>query len=113
MAASKQNNFTEGEIILAEFAKAIAHPARIAILKILAARRSCICGEIVNQLPLSQSTVSQHLKALKRAGLIQGEIEGPKTCYCLSETGVSKLQKLLPHFVTKIAARAQKSRKCC
>ena len=63
--------------------KALAHPARIAILKVLADRNECICGEIVEVLPLAQSTVSQHLKELKNAGLIRGTIEGPKTCYCI------------------------------
>lgn len=113
MAFSKKYEFTEAEIALAEFAKAISHPARIAILKLLAVKNRCICGEIVDELPLSQSTVSQHLKALKQAGLIQGEIEGPKTCYCLSESGISKLFKLLPRFVEKIGTSFDKSKKCC
>ena len=71
---------------LADIAKGLSHPIRIQILHILAQRRHCICGEIVELLPLSQSTVSQHLKELKRVGLVHGEIEGPKTCYCLNPT---------------------------
>ena len=63
----------------------MGHPARIAILKLLASRQTCICGDIVDELPLSQSTVSQHLKELKDAGLIKGEIEGAKICYCIDE----------------------------
>ena len=110
MAISKKDEFTDHEIALAEFAKAISHPARIAILKLLATRNTCICGEIVDELPLSQSTVSQHLKALKEAGLIQGEIEGPKTCYCLSESGIAKFERLFPQFLGKIGTSLQKSK---
>ncbi len=84
MAYSKKEEFDEEEIRLADIAKALSHPARISILKILAKMNVCICGDIVNLLPLSQSTVSQHLKELKRVGLITGEIEGPKVCYCLN-----------------------------
>jgi ArsR family transcriptional regulator len=67
----------------AALAKALGHPARLRILEVLAATPGCICGDIVGQLPLAQATVSQHLKELKRAGLIQGEIDGPRRCYCL------------------------------
>ena len=83
MAYRKDVEFTEADQRLAETAKALSHPARIAILRVLAERGTCICGELVDELPLAQSTVSQHLKALKEAGLIQGEIEGPRTCYCI------------------------------
>jgi DNA-binding transcriptional ArsR family regulator len=75
---------------IAGFAKALSHPARVKILKILADKKMCICGEIVELLPLSQSTVSQHLKELKRVGLIKGEIEGPKTCYCVDSGMLEK-----------------------
>jgi DNA-binding transcriptional ArsR family regulator len=83
MAVRKDHEFPEADQRLADVAKALSHPARIAILRLLAQRGTCICGEIVEDLPLSQSTVSQHLKALKEAGLIRGDIEGPRTCYCL------------------------------
>lgn len=79
----------------AEIAKALGHPARIAILKILATRSTCFCGDITDILPLAQSTVSQHLKALKEAGLITGEIEGVRTCYCLNPEGIKELNILL------------------
>ena len=69
---------------LAATCKALSHPARLAILRMLAGRGSCICGEIVDVMPLSQATVSQHLKILKDAGLIAGEIDGPRTCYCIN-----------------------------
>lgn len=113
MAHSKKEEFLTHDVALADYAKAISHPARIAILRILASRSTCICGEIVDELPLSQSTVSQHLKALKEAGLIQGDIEGPTTCYCLNAEGVSKFSKLLPQFLTKISRGLEKINKCC
>jgi DNA-binding transcriptional ArsR family regulator len=85
MGATKFLEFSIKENNLAKYAKALGHPARIAILKLLANRKTCICGDIVDELPLSQSTVSQHLKELKEAGLIKGEIEGAKVCYCIDE----------------------------
>ncbi len=84
MAINKSAEFSEELVQLAEFAKALAHPARIAILQTLAEKQMCICGEIVEVLPLAQATVSQHLKELKNAGLITGEIEGKKSCYCIN-----------------------------
>ncbi len=75
--------FTPDLTLLADLAKALSHPGRLRIMQILADRQSCICGDIVDRMPFSQSTVSQHLKELKRVGLIQGEIDGPRTCYCL------------------------------
>ena len=84
MVLSKIKDFSKTDIELAEIAKALSHPARIKILKILNDLDSCMVGSIVDLLPLSQSTVSQHLKELKRVGLIKGEIEGPKICYCIN-----------------------------
>lgn len=85
MGATKSYEFSAKENRLAKYAKALAHPARIAILNFLVKQQSCMCGDIVEELPLSQSTVSQHLKELKEAGLIKGEIEGAKVCYCIDE----------------------------
>lgn len=85
MGATKSHEFSTKENKLAKYAKALAHPARIAILNLLAAKATCQCGDIVEELPLSQSTVSQHLKELKEAGLIKGAIEGAKVCYCIDE----------------------------
>lgn len=79
----------------AELAKALGHPARVAILRILAGQNTCFCGDITEQIPLAQSTVSQHLKALKKAGLITGEIDGVRTCYCLNPDGIQELKTLL------------------
>ena len=90
MPLAKTEIFEPVDAQLADTAKALSHPARINILRILNELDSCITGEIVDRLPLSQSTVSQHLKELKRVGLIKGEIEGPRTCYCLDEAVVEK-----------------------
>lgn len=99
MAISKKSEFTETDNKLALFAKALSHPARIQILKTLAKKNSCICGDIVDVLPLSQSTVSQHLKELKAAGIIKGEIEGVTSCYCIDwnkfNKNIKALNKLL------------------
>ena len=85
MGLTKTEGFTKTQIQLAAFAKALGHPARIAILQFLATQKTCMCGDIVNELPLSQSTVSQHLKELKNVGLIRGNVEGPSICYCIDE----------------------------
>ena len=74
---------------------ALAHPARVRILRILLCRASCVCGELVDQLPLAQSTVSQHLKVLKEAGLVQGEVDGPKVCYCVNPAALRRLKALV------------------
>jgi DNA-binding transcriptional ArsR family regulator len=81
MAINKKNEFQNQEVKLASIAKALSHPARVAILKLLAQKGSCTCGKIVEELPLSQSTISQHLKELKEAGLITGIADGPRVCY--------------------------------
>lgn len=86
----------------AAIAKALGHPARIAILKLLAQRNTCFCGDITEVLPLAQSTVSQHLKALKSAGLINGEVEGVRTCYCLNPEGIKEFQKLLSELSSEL-----------
>ena len=83
MPAAKTEKFTEEQNRLAQLSKALGHPARIAILEILSNKGACVCGSIVDELPLSQATVSQHLKAMKEAGLIRGEVEGTNVCYCL------------------------------
>lgn len=88
-----QANATADE--LAKLAWAIAHPARVQIVRFLIGRESCMCGEIVNQLPLAQSTVSQHLKILKESGLIQGEVDGPKVCYCINPKRLDQLKALI------------------
>lgn len=97
---------------LAEQAKALAHPARLAIIEILAARDTCICGEIVDVLPLAQSTVSQHLKVLQRAGLIEGTVDGPRSCYCLNRDAVRTLAARWNTFFDALPAPSS-SDTCC
>ncbi len=80
---------------LAVLAKAVGHPARVQILRLLARREVCICGDIVDELPLAQSTVSQHLKVLKDAGLIRGDIDGPRVCYCIEARTLRRLKSLV------------------
>ena len=86
---------SEADEELATLAKALGHPARIQIVRLLARRGTCVCGEIVDELPLAQSTVSQHLKVLKDAGLVQGEIDGPRTCYCIEPKALRRLKALV------------------
>jgi ArsR family transcriptional regulator len=102
MGISKSESFGVRENRIADLARALAHPARVAILQFLAEQNSCICGEIVDQLPLSQATVSQHLAELKRVGLIKGSIEGPRVCYCIDRKAWSEAKQLLTGFLTDV-----------
>ncbi len=111
MAVHKKESFSTEEQELAEFAKSLAHPARIAILKVLAERNECICGEIVEILPLAQSTVSQHLKELKNAGLIKGTVDGPRSCYCINWEAFEKFMEAFSFLFKKLKTQNQKS--CC
>ncbi|AUX20658.1 hypothetical protein SOCEGT47_011310 [Sorangium cellulosum] len=85
----------EADEELAGLAKALGHPARVKILRILARKDACICGDLVDELPLAQSTVSQHLKVLKDAGLIRGEVDGPRVCYCIEPRALRRLKALV------------------
>lgn len=101
MGLSKTAGFTKTQNELAALAKAMGHPARVAILQYLSKTRACVCGDIVDELPLSQSTVSQHLKELKKAGLVKGDIDGSSVCYCIDEKAWSKARKMMgDHFDT-------------
>ena len=99
---NKAENFDESLQELAKFAKAISHPARLAILKYLAETKTCISGDISDYLPLSRTTVSQHLKELRDLGLIQGEIDGLKMNYCLCNPPISKYLELFDTFFAEI-----------
>ncbi len=85
----------EADLELATFAKAIGHPLRVRILRLLVLKSRCVCGELVDELPVAQSTVSQHLKVLKDAGLVQGEIDGPRVCYCIEPRALRRLKALV------------------
>ena len=111
MAIHKKEEFTQKEQDLAAFAKAISHPARIAILKVLAQKNECICGEIVEVLPLAQSTVSQHLKELKNAGLIIGETDGPRSCYCINWRSFEKFNTEFNGLFNNLKLKNEKA--CC
>lgn len=106
MGASKTDEFNDRQNRLAGYAKALAHPARVAIIEYLAKSNACMCGDIVEVLPLSQSTVSQHLRELKNAGLIKGTIDGTSVCYCLNEKGWEEMNSMLGSFVVSM-------KKCC
>jgi len=110
MGVSKSDEFTVKENRIAAFAKALAHPARVAILQLLMKRNVCMCGDIVEELPLSQSTVSQHLKELKSAGLIKGDIEGTSICYCIDTEGWNTASKDLQGFFENMSGHVKK---CC
>jgi ArsR family transcriptional regulator len=110
MGATKSDHFTQKQNDIAAIAKALAHPARVAILEYLLKVDACICGDIVNELPLAQPTVSQHLKELKNAGIISGNIEGNAICYCIDEKGLRKLQLFFESISTKLKL---KKTNCC
>jgi ArsR family transcriptional regulator len=93
MGLTKTEEFSKTQNDLAALAKALGHPARIAIIQFLIKSKSCVCGDIVSELPLSQSTVSQHLSELKKAGLIKGDIDGPSVCYCIDEKAWNRAKK--------------------
>ena len=111
MAQSKREEFDQELVALAELGRALAHPARVAILKAVAQRNGCVCGEIVDLLPLAQSTVSQHLKILKEAGLIKGEVEGPKSCYCIDWEKLGRYSESFRQFIDSLPT--PQSSECC
>lgn len=110
MGATKTDHFTEKQNAIATLAKALGHPARVAIIDYLLKVDTCICGDIVNELPLAQPTVSQHLKELKNAGIIKGEIEGNSVCYCIDEKVLQKLQAYFDNVALKLK---NKKTDCC
>ena len=110
MGASKINNYSEEEMLIAKFAKALSHPARVAIIRLLLEKQSCICGDIVEDLPIAQSTVSQHLKELKESGLIKGNIDGASVCYCVDTAVLQKANGILSKI---LGASIQTPNTCC
>ncbi len=110
MGSTKSEEFSVKDNRIATYAKAMAHPARVAILRLLIQRQACVCGDIVVELPLSQSTVSQHLKELKEAGLIKGDIEGAKVCYCIDDAEMNAAKNALQGL---FASYEVQKTKCC
>ena len=109
MGNTKTDHFNDHQNELAVLAKALGHPARIAIIEYLLNVGTCICGDIVNELPLAQPTVSQHLKELKNAGLIKGNIEGNSICYCINEAGFEKIKG----FFENVTLHLNNKKQCC
>ena len=113
MGITKKENFDTATIHLAEIAKALGHPARIAILRyLLETNNTCVCGDIVAALPLAQSTVSQHLKELKKVGLLQGNVDGASVCYCINPVVWKQFQQQLDGFF-ELLKDSNCNNKCC
>ena len=110
MGLTKSAQFTNRQNELSSLAKALGHPARIAIIEYLLSVDACICGDIVDVLPLAQATVSQHLKELKNAGLIKGNVEGTAICYCIDENGFEKIKSFFDHITVSLK---NKRNECC
>ncbi|MDO1445515.1 metalloregulator ArsR/SmtB family transcription factor [Rhodocytophaga aerolata] len=109
MGVTKTENFTKSQNQLAAYAKALAHPARVAIIEYLLKHQTCICGDLVDELPLAQATVSQHLKELKQVGIIKGEIEGSSICYCIDNKVWNEAKDMLVNlFMSKVTKNT-----CC
>ena len=111
MALARKEEFLSTEIVISDLAKALSHPARVAILKTLAEKGECVCGDLVVNLPLAQSTVSQHLKALKKLGLIRGTIDGTRSRYCIDWKVFEKHQKQLDNWTHSLLKLKQLN--CC
>jgi ArsR family transcriptional regulator, arsenate/arsenite/antimonite-responsive transcriptional repressor len=109
MGLTKSENFTEQQNRRAAIFKALAHPARIAIVEVLIRRQVCICNDIVEELPLSQSTVSQHLRELKEVGIIKGDIEGTSICYCINEKTWDQIRNEMSGLFESFVPKS----KCC
>lgn len=109
MGATKADLFTREQNEIANMAKALAHPARIAILQYLVKKNACVCGDLVEELGLAQATTSQHLKELKSAGIIQGNIEGASVCYCIEPKIWTKYKELFSSFFKEVTLTG----KCC
>ena len=109
MAYPRSEEFDRRQLEMADWSKALAHPGRVALLEILCSRTTCTCGELVDQLPLAQATVSQHLKVLKDAGLIKGTIDGPRSCYCVDREALTRAREAFEEWFQSTAITTS----CC
>ncbi|WP_445954725.1 ArsR/SmtB family transcription factor [Yeosuana sp.] len=109
MGLTKTEKFTEEQNNLAQIAKAIGHPARVAILQHLIKLNSCICGDLVDEIGLAQPTISQHLKELKTLGIIKGNIEGTSVCYCIDQEKWMEMKNMFLHFLDYDTQKSE----CC
>lgn len=110
MGLTKTDNYTQEQIELAQMMKVLGHPARIAILQSIIKTKNCVCGSLVTEIGLAQSTISQHLKELKSVGLIQGTIEGTSMCYCIHSENWNKLSKQIIILLTSVSCSSDE---CC
>ena len=113
MGVTKTENFTEDQNTIATYAKVLAHPARIAILKIIAQSNSCICGDLVNEIGLAQATISQHLKELKTIGLLNGTVDGTSVCYCINQEKWDEFQEVFRQFFNQSIAQEENYKQYC
>ncbi len=109
MGITKTDNFNDRQNQMALLLKALGHPARVAIVEYLLTVETCVCGDIVNELPLAQPTISQHLKELKNVGLIKGTVEGTSVCYCLNQDTLHELEQYFNEISKKIKMKGE----CC
>lgn len=110
MGLTKTEMFTDQQNEIALFAKAFGHPARVSILQQLFKTDSCVCGDLVSEIGLAQPTISQHLKELKHLGLIKGNIEGTRVCYCIDKENWAAMKKVMSHFLNQDLTQKQD---CC
>ena len=110
MGLTKEEIFTTDQNYFASIAKVLGHPARVAILQSLIEKNTCVCGELVDEIGLAQATISQHLKELKNIGIIQGNIEGTKVCYCINPVKLKEIQSLFDKLFTSLI---DKNNSCC
>lgn len=108
MGVTKTSSFSKKQNQTAALFKALGHPARVAIIEFLIKKKECICNDIVNELSLAQPTISQHLKELKQAGIIQGEIDGNSICYCINTDTIGKMHNILSDYSKQVTIN-----KCC
>lgn len=109
MGITKTEGFTEEVTDMANVLKALGHPARLSIMQFLASSSSCVCNDIVEELPLAQPTISRHLSELKKVGLIQGSIEGKNICYCINQEKWQEVQM----YINELNAVMQSQNNCC
>lgn len=113
MGLTKTEIFTEEQNRIAAIAKVIGHPARVAILQYLVEKNSCVCGELVDEIGLAQPTISQHLKELKKIGILKGNIEGTSVCYCIDQSVLGEIKSVFTHFFEACSCGCSESGCCC
>ncbi len=113
MGLTKTEIFTEEQNRIAAIAKVIGHPARVAILQYLVEKNSCVCGELVDEIGLAQPTISQHLKELKKIGILKGSIEGTSVCYCIDQSVLGEIKSVFTQFFEACSCGCSEDGCCC